>query len=46
MHQLDSSAFTSPAAVLCFLPEPERTSGVPLKACCFLNLPLLRQYAD
>jgi hypothetical protein len=27
VHQLDCSAVTSPAAVLRFLPDPERTSG-------------------
>jgi len=36
VHQLESTAFTSPASVLCFLPEPDRTSGVPLslRLCC------------
>ena len=32
VHQLDCSAVTSPAAVLRFLPDPERTSGVFMRA--------------
>ena len=44
MHQLDCSAVTSPAAVLRFLPDPERTSGA--HAYLLTKQPLLYPACD